>query len=277
MGGRVVGPEVLAARAAVLTTGFDADTALQLLEDGRWRGHVHAHWFVTSGPNGGFLAALAARALELAVDTPPRSLTLHYLAAPQEGPIEIAVTIERAGRTTTFARLAFAQDDQPVCVALAACAPWRDDQPEWDDTRRPDAPPPEDCEPLRPSDGMPAFLRNYEMRWLGWDTERRPAWVGGWMRTPDPRPSDHALLAAMTDAYMPPAFLRLPERIFVPTIDLTIHFRSEPPPGAHPWVLGIFTTRMAAGGVCEEDGELWSEDGRLLVQSRQLAIVRRPR
>jgi acyl-CoA thioesterase len=36
-------------------------------------------------------------------------------------------------------------------------------------------------------------------------------------------------------------------------------------------------TGSSAGGVWEEDGELWSEDGVLLAQSRQLAIIRRPR
>jgi hypothetical protein len=42
-------------------------------------------------------------------------------------------------------------------------------------------------------------------------------------------------------------------------------------------VLGRFLTRLARGGISEEDGELWSEGGVLLAQSRQLAILRRPR
>ena len=49
------------------------------------------------------------------------------------------------------------------------------------------------------------------------------------------------------------------------------------PAGDHPWVLGLFSTRLGAGGTWEEDGELWSEDGVLLAHSRQLAIVRNPR
>jgi acyl-CoA thioesterase len=260
----------------VLTAGFDADTALAPVGDGRWHATVPASWFVVSGPNGGFLAALAVKALREIVDAPPRSLTLHYLAAPAEGPIEVAAAVERAGRTTSFARLTFEQEGRPVCVALAACAELRDGQPEWDDTVPPDVPPPEDCEPLATGPGTPPYLGNYDMRWLGWDPERRPAWIGGWMRSAQPRPLDHPLLAAMTDAWMPPAFLRMPEPLFVPTIDLTIHFRAPLPPEPHPWVLGIFTTRLAAGGVCEEDGEVWSADGRLLARSRQLAIVRRP-
>ena len=47
-----------------------------------------------------------------------------------------------------------------------------------------------------------------------------------------------------------------------------------PPAGEHPFVATTFVSRLAAGGVVEADGELWSEDGRLLAQSRQLALIR---
>jgi acyl-CoA thioesterase len=38
-----------------------------------------------------------------------------------------------------------------------------------------------------------------------------------------------------------------------------------------------FESRLAAGGLWEEDGEVWSRDGRLLAQSRQLAMIRERR
>jgi acyl-CoA thioesterase len=136
-------------------------------------------------------------------------------------------------------------------------------------------PPPEDCVLVDPDrTGVPPMVRNYEMRWA-LDTERRPATIGGWIRTAEPRPSDAVSLAAMTDAFMPPAFFRPGERVLVPTLELTIHFRGEPPAGEHPWIEASFTSRTAAGGVVEEDGELWSADGVLLVQSRQLSLMRR--
>ena len=79
------------------------------------------HWFVQKGPNGGFVAALATRALtEVAggEDRAPRSLTLHYLAPPEAGELEVVAAVERAGRTTTFASLRVLQDG--VTVALRA-------------------------------------------------------------------------------------------------------------------------------------------------------------
>lgn len=259
----------------MLTATFDADTALHPDGDGRFRAHVDPSWFVVDAPNGGLFAALAVRALEATVGQPPRSLTVHYLRGAGAGPLDLAVHVERSGRTTSFVRLTFAQAGETVALALAACAPFREGQLEWDDTRAPEAPPPLECEPLPAVRELPPYLGKYEIRWLGWDPARRPAWIGGWIRAAQERPADHVLLAALTDAFMPPAFLRMGGPGPVPTVDLTLHFRAPAPPGPHPWVLGRFVTRLSAGGVCEEDGELWSEGGRLLVQSRQLAIVRR--
>jgi hypothetical protein len=37
-----------------------------------------------------------------------------------------------------------------------------------------------------------------------------------------------------------------------------------------------FRTTVAAEGYLEEDGEVWSLDGRLLAQSRQLALLLAP-
>lgn len=258
-------------------TRFDADTALTPTDrEGRFRATVPQSWSVGAGPNGGFIAALAVRALGDTVELPPRSLTLHYLAAPAEGPLDIACAVVRRGRTTAFLRLELTQDGAPVALALAACAPWRPDAPSYADATMAVLPEPDDCvrvEPGRP--GQPAFLANYDMRAMDPDLEARPLRLGGWIRAAEPRPLDAVLLAALTDAWLPPAIVRLPEPVAVPTIDLTIHFRAPMPPDPHPWVAAEFLSTTAAGGTTEEDGYLWSAGGALLAQSRQLAVVRR--
>jgi acyl-CoA thioesterase len=263
-----------------VTHVFETDTALTGAGDGPRRAAVPEHWFVESGPNGGFLAALATRALIEAAgaeDRAPRSLTLQFLAPPQAGELEVAVAVERAGSSTTFASLRILQGGETVALGLGCCAAWREGQPEWDELERPPAPPPGELAPLTHIDGAPRFLENYEMR--PWPKPPGPATTGGWIRTTKPRSADPILLAALTDAWVPAAFLRMEQPSFVPTLDLTIHWRAplDAAPGEHPWVLALFSTRFAAGGTWEEDGELWSEDGVLLAQSRQLAIVRRAR
>ena len=145
----------------------------------------------------------------------------------------------------------------------------------------PDARPLADTPPVPPEQAnVPAFMRNYDLRWaLG----GRPgedgalAATGGWMRAKEPRALDSPLVAALTDAWAPSAFVALGRFVAAPTLDLTIHFRPPlPVPGMAPedHVLGRFHSRLSVAGVWEEDGELWTPAGELIAQSRQLALVR---
>ena len=238
-------------------------------------------WFVGRGPNGGLFAAQATRAMALLAADParePRSLTLHYLAPAAAGPVEVIGTVERAGRSTTAVSLRFEQEGRTVALALGACARWREGGTDYADEtlRMPDVPAPEDVAPVGDDvPGLPAFVGNYDWRWAvpGGGARAR---VGGWLATRDPRPVDAVSLAAFADAFPPAVFPLLDGRTpGAPTVDLTIHWRS--PASAFPadgWVLGAFRSRRLAGGAFEEDGELWSRDGVLLAQSRQLALLR---
>lgn len=264
-------------------SAFDRDTALVTTAPGRWSADVPRGWFVGTGPNGGWIAAVLTRAMMLAVDDdarPPRSLTVHFLAAPAAGPVEVSATVERAGSTTSALSLRMEQDGQPVALALGVCATWREGQPGWADAAPPAFPAPEEALRIDPErTPVPDFWRNYDGRAAaGVPGSGEPGLVGGWIRTAEPRHRDPVLIAALTDAWMPVAFARLDEAAVVPTLDLTIHWRA-PLSGAdpHPWTQIAMRSTTAAGGVWEEDGELWSQDGVLLAQSRQLAIVRRPR
>ena len=102
--------------------------------------------------------------------------------------------------------------------------------PEFSDLLPPEVPPPEELAPTVMPPGSPHIeMRDrYEMRWaIGAApfSGGAKAVSGGWIRLADPRPADHLLVAALTDAWMPPLFSRLQERLGVPTIDLTVHFR----------------------------------------------------
>jgi acyl-CoA thioesterase len=263
-------------------TAFDADTALEDTGPGRWRASVPEHWFVGRGPNGGFLAAVAARAVEAAAGRPLRSLALHFAAAPAAGPIDVAVSLEREGRTYTVASIRLEQDGAPAALALATLGELPDAGAEWDAAPAPAATPLAETEPIPPEQAnVPAFMRNYDMRWAdlkspGSDGSGAPG-SGGWIRTREPRLLDAPVVAAMTDAWAPAAFVALGRFVAAPTLDLTIHVRRPLPPAgmdAGDYVLCRFTSRLAVGGVWEEDGELWTPDGRLIAQSRQLALAR---
>jgi hypothetical protein len=79
----------------------------------------------------------------------------------------------------------------------------------------------------------------------------------------------------LMDAWWPAVWSRLRAVPRTPTIDLTLHFREPLAPTPEP-VLAVFRTRLAQDGLMDEEGELWSVDGRLLVQSRQLSMLLAP-
>jgi acyl-CoA thioesterase len=261
---------------------FDQDLELESLGDGAWRAQVPKHWYVVRGANGGLPAAQATRAMMLAVEDPqrlPRSLTLHYLEAPTEGPLDYHVTVERTGRTATDVSIRIMRGEAVMALGLGWLGDWRGDGPEWTETQMPEVRSPDRIEPLIPRPGMAPMLANYDIRpalgappMSGADRSL----VGAWLRTARPRRLDHAALAAYSDALFPAVWARLTEPAFMPTLDLTVHWRAPMPDGEHPWVLGRFWSERTAGGVFDENGELWSEHGQLLMQSRQLAVLRVP-
>jgi acyl-CoA thioesterase len=60
----------------------------------------------------------------------------------------------------------------------------------------------------------------------------------------------------------------------VPTVEVSCFFRAPArviPPGEH--ILLMVESKTAGDGCVEEDAELWSLDGVLLAQSRQLALL----
>jgi acyl-CoA thioesterase len=127
---------------------FDADTALERVGDLSWRAWAPDHWFVGRGPNGGFLAAVAARAAEAAAGRPLRSLSLHFAAAPAVGPLDVAVTLEREGRTYSAASLRIEQDGRPMTLGLATLGELAEDGATWDATAMPRAKPLRDTRPV---------------------------------------------------------------------------------------------------------------------------------
>ncbi len=273
-------------RADTDTTRFDTDTAVRAVGAGRYEARIDPGWWVMAGPNGGYVAALLVRAMEHAVGDPARaarSLTVHYTVPPKEGPVQVEAAVERAGGALSTVSARLLQEGRLVALALGAFSRERSSGIELSDARMPEVPPPERCPPLEKR--IPIHER-FEHRWavgappFGEPTGA-PALCGGWIRlAEDPRVVDAALAAAFCDAFPPALFSAVGREAVlggVPTIDLTVHFRAGlPRPGARPGdhTLAVFRSRVSREGFLEEDGELWSADGTLLAQSRQLALAR---
>ena len=261
---------------------FDRDTAVRPLGAGRYAAEVHDAWFVLRGANGGYVAAIVLKALTAELADParhPRSLTIHYTAPPQAGLAEVAVTIERAGRSASTLSARLTQGDRLVALALATFAAGFPDALDFDAAAMPDVPPPDEVPPMPDSRERPTFMSNLDMRpALGPPafSGAQTAHGGGWMRLREPHVLDASVVTAYADMWYPAPFVRLTTVAAAPTIDLTIHFRRPLPPGPDTqgaFVLGDFHSRLSRDGFFEEDGVIFSQDGGLLAQSRQLALL----
>jgi len=264
-------------------------------------GHVDPAWGAPTGPNGGYLAAIAVRALDAVVDPDAalrlRSLTVHYLRSARGGALELTVEPLRRGRRITSARFLATQEGRPVLTGVAAyAAPGLDEPARWAPSAPDVAPPPSadatcpaadyrrDTDAwLEPTPEMPPVVHRLRVApRIGGPpfggrtpTEGHPAVAGGWVALPEPRPIDAVLAVLATDAWWPAAFEAVSRPVIAPTIDLTIHLRADLPPGglAPTPLLAEFRTATAAGGLVEEDGRVFLPDGTLVAQSRQLALL----
>jgi acyl-CoA thioesterase len=267
--------------ARIAVHPFDHDTAVQDIGDGRFAAEMSERWWVGRGPNGGYVAAVILRAIQAAaaLERAPRSLTVQFPRAPVAGPVEITVKTEREGRTVTFLSARMEQGGKLQATALAVLADDLDASG-FEELQMPDVEPPEELyspDPRQVS-GMPTMLQNYSVRTALGDQafSGGAAHSGLWIRSREPRLLDAPLAAAILDAWFPAPFIRLEGPAPAPTIDYTVHFRAPlPEPGAlaEDAYLATFRSGLARGGFFEEDGELWSQGGSLLAQSRQQALL----
>ncbi|MEU0932642.1 thioesterase family protein [Embleya sp. NPDC005971] len=241
-------------------------------------------WAFGMGLNGGYLLALAGRALGAALPHPdPFTITAHYLTTSHPGPAEVRTEVLRTGRTLSTGTARIVQDGESRVQVTATYGDLAGLDPQVHTTARPpELPSPEQCAasfsdvaPIRRSTFMDRTEQLLDPAAAGWLTGK-PSGRGevrAWWRLADGRDPDPLALLLAVDA-LPPTAFDLGLRGWVPTVELTVHVRARPVPG---WLRVSLTTRNLAGGYLEEDGEVWDSADRLVAQSRQLARAPRPR
>lgn len=271
-----------------MTAGAPSDefaraTTVARTSDGRYDARIAPGWDIVGNTNGGYLLSIAARAMADAVQRPdPVTITAHYLAPGRPGPAEVTTTSVRSGRRFATVEARLRSGDRDLLAVLGTFG----DLSDGDDDRLhvdggpPELPPPEDCTPVVPAEPFPPpFMGHVELRMhpddTGFADGRRSGIprMRGWFRLPDDEPVDTIALLTAVDAFPPTIFNAALPVGWTPTLELTAHVRARPAPG---WLACRFTTRFVTGGFLEADGEIWDRAGRLVAQSRQLALVPRP-
>ncbi len=259
-----------------VVNGFETATAAEPQGDGRYGCHLDPGWSVHAGPNGGYVAALLLRAiLHEAGPLEPRALTVTYLEPGREGDAAVEVQRLRSGRSLSVLSAQLRQADRLLATGTALLGSGRSSL-EFQDADAGDVPPPEDA-PLPPAvpEGLwPPIADRFEFRPL---TAALPfsgteASFGCWLRLREERGVDPVLLAQYADAMAPAVMFRSTTPVLAPTTQLSVYFRQRPLDD-DPWVLARVASRCAAEGFVEEDCDLYDRSGRLLAQSRQLAVL----
>jgi acyl-CoA thioesterase len=257
---------------------FDAYTALT--GDGPVFGaSITDDWSTFAGVNGGFLLALATRAMARVAPFPdPVVVSGFYLRPASAGPAEIRTELIRAGRTTAFASASLRAGGKETMRATAAFtdldSAGRANGLAFAGDSPPALPPPEECAGVAPG-ALPgvSIADRVEYRYF-----EPPGWFEGtptgnpvaefYMRFRDGRAPDTLSMPLFVDAAAPVS-LEVGVRACT-TIELTVHMRARPAPG---WLKCRAVTRYVAGGYHEEDFEVWDSAGTLVAQSRQLALI----
>jgi len=235
-------------------------------------------WDIVGNVNGGYLMAVAARAAAAVSGRPvPVTMTAHFLAPVAAGPVAVSAEVLKAGRRFSTVRAAVTAE-RPVLEALGT---FGDGDRAYEGYERvdggpPDLPEPDDCIEVLPTETFPPpFVGRVELRLHPENAVfGGPGWprVSGWVRLRDGESIDEVALLMLADSFPPAVFFTDAPVGWVPTVELTVHVRRRPVPG---WLRGVFTSHFITDGMLEEDGELWDESGRLVAQSRQLALVPR--
>jgi acyl-CoA thioesterase len=259
---------------------FLEGTAVESSGDGGYHGHIDAAWSLRPLPQGGFVTAMALRAMAAELDDPGQRLrTLHTTFAAQvtDGPVEIDVELLRRGRSMSQLRAEVRNPgaERGHLTTAVFGSPRRGFG--FTDLRPPaEIPRPEDCasfrDPLPPGvelefEPMPFWDELLEARpFLGhppWedyvpDRAEEALWYrfdqSPWL---DDGQLDPFALVVMADTMPGAAGEKVGRdvgRFFSPSVDLTVHLLAE---CRSPWVLAHATARHAGDGYCSGDLALW--------------------
>ena len=251
---------------------------------GRYAAELDARWVVGGSVNGGYLLSVVGRAVRAEVPGKPDPLALsaHYLSASVPGPASVEVRTLREGGSVATVAADLVQDG---VARIAALATFGDLGRDADDVRTTavelELPPPEECVSgsLAPDElrRIAPLMERFDLRFhpdhVGWalGEPNGSGELAAWFRLEDGREPDPISLLTVVDA-LPPVTFTHGTMGWAPTLELTAHVRAKPAPG---WLRVRHATRNMAGGLFEEDCEVWDADGRLVAQSRQLARLPR--
>jgi acyl-CoA thioesterase II len=260
---------------------FERDTRVEG-DAGRYRAALSEDWRIW-GPNGGYVAAIALRAVGREAAIPrPASFHGHFLAVARFAEVDVEVTPIRVGRRSESFRVRIGQDGKEIfegMVRTAAHGPGL----EHDDAKAPAVPAPETLRNVAQlAEALGLEMRTHFPFWQ--NLESRPTEPERFGKPPQPRPprwrawyrfrprdtfddpwTDAGRYLLLIDTLTWPAASQPhpPEPPFTaPNLDVTAWFHRAAP--EQPWLLADHVSEVAEGGLMGTTARIWAPGGRLL-------------
>jgi acyl-CoA thioesterase len=242
-------------------------------------------WCLGGRAHGGYVAALAERAVAAVLARPDASLrviSVHYLRGAGAGSVAFDVRVEHPGRRLTTASFRMRQGETTCITGVASFAP-PGDSLEFHEPVPPREYPPVDA--LERSLDVPYVPRSF-LELLDLRLAPEPplfssspvARVGGRVRLAQRRRVDVSTLLVLCDAFPRALMATQDASPRVPPPTTSLHMLVHESDAADrvrddDHLVVELTTRRVHDGFFDEDSAIWSPDGVLLAQGRQLAIV----
>jgi acyl-CoA thioesterase len=253
--------------------------------DSRWQGQTSDDYWAFVGPFGGATAATILRAL---IDHPersgdPLSLTVNYCAPIAQGAFDLDVRLVKANRSSQHWCVELTQGGGEV--ATLATAVFAERRPSWSHQQAeyPQATP---FEQILPYPRIKASWANqYDFRFV----EGHPDFSGAkkdapasafsklWVSDRVPRKIDALSLMSMSDAFFGRVFHARRELVPFGTVSLTTYFHTDTDDLAAEEisrVLAVADAKIFHKSYGDQNGELWSPNGRLLATTTQIAYFK---
>ncbi len=273
---------------------FDEAIALTALGPDTFGGHTSQAYWNMVGPFGGVTAAAVLRAV---MQHPSRlgepvALTVNFASALVDGPFTVTARAARTNRSTQHWVVEMAQKgatgaDETVLTATVLTALRR---ATWgvNDTPMPVVPL---SQQVPPQQGFAPFewVNRYEIRPVSGSLPQR--WDGLpssaeasiasltqlWLRDQPPRPLDFCALASYADVFFPRIYLRRASRVAAGTVSMTVYFHADSAllqQCGSAYVFSQARGQVFHGGFFDQNAQLWSESGTLLVTSTQIVYYK---
>ena len=274
------------------------DTAVEQTGEGTFSARLSRDWEIW-GPNGGYIASVALRAMGAFTDLPrPATFSCLFLGvASFDEPVQIEVTSIRRAKRAEALRACITQGDRPILEAHG----WVVDEGmtglEHDVTAFPEGVPmPDELKSIAElTVGLPErpglFWRNFDQKPLSWippDEWPPPPPIEPKMRTwfkfvPTPVYDDTWVDACRTivmlDTWQWPAasrhhIHRAPDEqpYIAPSMNLAAHFHRPAPESE--WLFVDALGPVAEGGLMAGEAALWSQDRKLIATGSSQMLCR---